>query len=103
LLLAMAGYDLTARDFVSATWLALALALVAAGIRLPDKALRLAGLILLTATILKVFLLDAAELRGPASDPLVPGPRNRPDRDGEALRHRASRRAQGARIGLTGS
>ena len=64
LLLAMAGYDLTARDFVSATWLALALALVAAGIRIPDKALRLAGLVLLTATILKVFLLDAAELQG---------------------------------------
>jgi uncharacterized membrane protein len=64
LLLAMAGYDLTARDFVSATWLVLALALVAAGIRIPDKALRLAGLILLTATILKVFLLDAAELQG---------------------------------------
>ncbi|MGA9583126.1 MAG: DUF2339 domain-containing protein, partial [Allosphingosinicella sp.] len=64
LLLAMAGFDLTVRDFVSATWLALALALVAAGIRIPDKALRLAGLILLTATILKVFLLDAAELQG---------------------------------------
>ncbi|HEX8467459.1 MAG TPA: DUF2339 domain-containing protein [Allosphingosinicella sp.] len=64
LLLALAGYDLTARDFVSATWLVLALALVAAGIRIPDKALRLAGLILLTATILKVFLLDAAELQG---------------------------------------
>jgi uncharacterized membrane protein len=64
LLLAMAGYDLTARDFVSATWLVVALALVAAGIRIPDKALRLAGLILLTATILKVFLLDAAELQG---------------------------------------
>lgn len=64
LLLAMAGFDLTARDFVSATWLVLALALVAAGIRIPDKALRLAGLILLTATILKVFLLDAAELQG---------------------------------------
>ena len=64
LLLAMAGYDLTARDFVSATWLVTALALVAAGIRIPDKALRLAGLILLTATILKVFLLDASELRG---------------------------------------
>ena len=64
LLLALAGYDLTARDFVSATWLATALALIAAGIRIPDKALRLAGLILLTATILKVFLLDAAELRG---------------------------------------
>jgi uncharacterized membrane protein len=64
LLLAMAGYDFTARDFVSATWLVMSLALIAAGIRLPDKALRLAGLILLTATILKVFLLDAAELRG---------------------------------------
>jgi uncharacterized membrane protein len=64
LLLALAGYDLTTRDFVSATWLVLALALVAAGIRIPDKALRLAGLVLLTATILKVFLLDAAELRG---------------------------------------
>jgi len=64
LLLALAGHDLTARDFVSATWLATALALVAAGIRIPDKALRLAGLILLTATILKVFLLDAAELQG---------------------------------------
>lgn len=64
LLLALAGYDLTPRDFVSATWLVTALALVAAGIRIPDKALRLAGLILLTATILKVFLLDAAELRG---------------------------------------
>ena len=64
LLLAMSGYDLTARDFVSATWLVMALALVAAGIRIPDKALRLAGLILLTATILKVFLLDAAELEG---------------------------------------
>jgi uncharacterized membrane protein len=63
-LLAMAGYDLTARDFVSATWLFLSLALIAAGIRLPDKALRLAGLILLTVTILKVFLLDAAELTG---------------------------------------
>ncbi|HYW16585.1 MAG TPA: DUF2339 domain-containing protein [Allosphingosinicella sp.] len=64
LLLAMAGYDLTARDFVSATWLVLALALVAAGIRIPDKALRLAGLVLLTATIVKVFVFDAAALQG---------------------------------------
>ncbi|HEY0112786.1 MAG TPA: DUF2339 domain-containing protein [Allosphingosinicella sp.] len=64
LLLALAGYDLTARDFVSATWLVLSLGLIAGGIRIPDKALRLAGLILLTATILKVFLLDAAELEG---------------------------------------
>jgi uncharacterized membrane protein len=64
LLLALAGHDLTPRDFVSATWLVLALALVAAGIRIPDKALRLAGLVLLTATIFKVFVLDASELRG---------------------------------------
>jgi hypothetical protein len=63
-LLATAGHDLTPHDFVSATWLAVALALVAAGIRLRDKPLRLAGLILLTATILKVFLLDAAALSG---------------------------------------
>jgi uncharacterized membrane protein len=41
-----------------------AVGLLLAGIRLPDKALRLAGLLLLTATILKVFLLDASELEG---------------------------------------
>jgi uncharacterized membrane protein len=63
-LLALAGHDLTPHDFVSATWLVVALALVAAGIRLRDKPLRLAGLMLLTATILKVFLLDAAALSG---------------------------------------
>lgn len=44
--------------------LLLSLALLLAGIRLPDKALRLAGLILLTGTILKVFLIDASELEG---------------------------------------
>ena len=37
--------------------------LILAGIRLPDKALRLAGLVLLTATIVKVFLVDAAGAR----------------------------------------
>lgn len=42
----------------------LAVALLVAGMRLPDKALRLAGLVLLTATICKVFLVDAAELKG---------------------------------------
>ncbi len=41
-----------------------AIGLLLAGIRLPDKALRLAGLILLTGTILKVFLIDAGELEG---------------------------------------
>jgi len=41
-----------------------AIGLLVAGIRLPDKALRLAGLLLLTATIVKVFLIDASELEG---------------------------------------
>ena len=44
--------------------LVLAIALILAGMRLPDKALRLAGLVLLTATISKVFLVDASELEG---------------------------------------
>jgi uncharacterized membrane protein len=44
--------------------LVVAIALIVAGMRLPDKALRLAGLLLLTATIFKVFLVDAAELHG---------------------------------------
>jgi uncharacterized membrane protein len=42
----------------------LSLGLLLAGIRLPDKALRLSGLLLLTATILKVFLVDASALEG---------------------------------------
>jgi len=44
--------------------LAVAIGLILAGMRLPDKALRLAGLLLLTATIVKVFLVDASELKG---------------------------------------
>jgi hypothetical protein len=64
LLLAVAAYDLAPRDFVSGAWLAAAVALLLIGVRMPDKALRLAGLGLLTATILKVFLIDAAELEG---------------------------------------
>jgi len=44
--------------------LAVAIGLILAGMRIPDKALRLAGLLLLTATIAKVFLLDASELKG---------------------------------------
>lgn len=64
LLLGLACYDLTARDFVSGAWLAVAIGLLFAGMRLPDKALRLTGLIALTVTTLKVFLIDAAELDG---------------------------------------
>ena len=44
--------------------LLLAIGLIVAGMRLADKALRLAGLLLLTATICKVFLIDASELKG---------------------------------------
>ncbi len=44
--------------------LLLSIALLLGGIRLPDKALRLAGLVLLTATALKVFLIDASALAG---------------------------------------
>jgi uncharacterized membrane protein len=44
--------------------LLLSIALLLGGIRLPDKALRLAGLVLLTATTLKIFLVDASALQG---------------------------------------
>jgi uncharacterized membrane protein len=44
--------------------LLLSIGLLVAGVRIPDKALRLAGLILLTATTAKVFLVDAAKLEG---------------------------------------
>ncbi|MEA3064639.1 MAG: hypothetical protein QOJ27_1085 [Sphingomonadales bacterium] len=44
--------------------LLLSIALLLAGIRLPDKALRLAGLVLLTTTTVKVFLVDAGALEG---------------------------------------
>jgi len=48
----------------SLAFLLVSIGLIVAGIRLPDKALRLAGLVLLTATIVKVFLVDAAALTG---------------------------------------
>jgi uncharacterized membrane protein len=44
--------------------LLLSVALLLGGIRLADKALRLAGLVLLTATTIKVFWSDAAVLEG---------------------------------------
>ncbi|HEU0097945.1 MAG TPA: DUF2339 domain-containing protein [Allosphingosinicella sp.] len=44
--------------------LLLSVALLLGGIRLADKALRLAGLVLLTATTVKVFLVDAGALEG---------------------------------------
>ena len=44
--------------------LLLSAALIVGGIRLKDKAVRLAGLVLLTATVVKVFWSDAAVLEG---------------------------------------
>jgi hypothetical protein len=64
LLLAVAGHDLLPNELVSGVWLVASGGLLLAGVRLPDKALRFAGLLLLTATTLKVFLIDAAELDG---------------------------------------
>lgn len=60
------GPDVPIAEFYtySLAGLILAIGLILAGMRLPDKALRLAGLILLTATISKVFLVDASELEG---------------------------------------
>ena len=62
----LAGPEVPLAEFYgySLAGLVLSIALLVAGIRLPDKALRLAGLILLTATISKVFLVDASELEG---------------------------------------
>jgi uncharacterized membrane protein len=48
----------------SLAFLIVSIGLIVAGVRLPDKALRLAGLVLLTATIVKVFLVDASALTG---------------------------------------
>jgi uncharacterized membrane protein len=44
--------------------LLLSIALLIAGMRIPDKAVRLAGLVLLSATAAKVFLVDASRLEG---------------------------------------
>jgi len=48
----------------SLAFLVVSIGLIVAGVRLADKGLRLAGLVLLTATIVKVFLVDASALTG---------------------------------------
>ncbi|HYI64507.1 MAG TPA: DUF2339 domain-containing protein [Allosphingosinicella sp.] len=62
----LTGPDVPIAEFYSYSLagLMVAIGLILAGMRLPDKALRLAGLLLLTATISKVFLVDASELKG---------------------------------------
>lgn len=64
LLLAVGAVDLLPRDLVTAGWLATAIALLLPGVRMGEEALRLAGLGLLTAAVLKAFLFDASELEG---------------------------------------
>jgi hypothetical protein len=63
-LIALALRDLVAWDYLSIGWLVAAIALIAAGIRLPERALRVGGLVLLTLTVLKAFLIDAQALSG---------------------------------------
>jgi uncharacterized membrane protein len=63
-LLAMAALDLVPSDALSIAWLVLAIAFIAAGMGLHNFALRVAGLVLLTVTVLKLFLIDAAALEG---------------------------------------
>lgn len=62
----LVGGETTNAEFYSYSLagLVLSISLLLGGIRLADKPLRLAGLALLTATILKVFLIDAAALTG---------------------------------------
>jgi hypothetical protein len=61
---AMAALDLVPSDALSIAWLVLAIAFIAAGMGLHNFALRVAGLVLLTVTVLKLFLIDAAALEG---------------------------------------
>lgn len=62
----LTGGEMSNAEFYgySLAGLVLSIGLLLAGIRLADKPLRLAGLALLTATMLKVFLVDAAALTG---------------------------------------
>jgi uncharacterized membrane protein len=64
LLGAIGARNIVSPDLLSGAWLLLSIALLLAGVRLGDKALRVAGLALLTVTVCKVFVIDAAELEG---------------------------------------
>ncbi|MFN3945933.1 MAG: DUF2339 domain-containing protein [Allosphingosinicella sp.] len=58
------GMPLAEFYLYSLAGLLVSMLLMGAGVRLPDKGLRVAGLAALTLTILKVFLVDASELEG---------------------------------------
>lgn len=63
-LLAFAAADLVAWEALSIAWLVLSIAFITAGMTLKERTTRVAGLVLLTLTVLKLFLLDAAALEG---------------------------------------
>lgn len=63
-LLAFAASDLVPFDGLSIAWLVLAIGFIALGMTLGERTLRLAGLALLTLTVLKLFVIDAAALDG---------------------------------------
>ena len=63
-LLAFAAADLVTWDTLSIAWLVLSIALIVAGMVLRERTTRVAGLVLLTLTVLKLFLIDAAALEG---------------------------------------
>jgi uncharacterized membrane protein len=63
-MLSLAAFDLVPRDMLSIAWLVLAILFIAAGMGLKNFPLRIAGLGLLTVTVLKLFLIDAAALEG---------------------------------------
>ena len=63
-LLALAAVDLVHGDTLSIAWLVLSIGFIVAGIVLRSLAFRIAGLTLLTVTVVKLFGIDAAELDG---------------------------------------
>lgn len=63
-LLALAAFDLVHEDGLSIAWLVLSVAFIAAGMGLASAELRFAGLVLLTITVMKLFLYDTRELDG---------------------------------------
>jgi hypothetical protein len=63
-LLALAAMDLVPGDMLSIAWLILAIAFIAGGMGLKNLPFRIAGLTLLTITVIKLFVIDAQALDG---------------------------------------
>ena len=61
---AHACFDLVPEDGLSVAWAALAILLIAAGMKLKERSLRVAALLLLALAVSKLFLIDAAALEG---------------------------------------